>query len=350
MSDKRRATFVYTNSYDATADLVISRLGPDAVFRFNLDLWRDYRIEIRPDGFALEDPTGRRASAESIAKAYWRKPRFCGELSPVNDRPSACEEAFLEDEVAYAMTELVNLLRREGKLVLVEPDGYKRVGKLVQMRVAADLFEVPPWRFVRGRLGPGHFARPVVKSLGGAPVQDRAVLFTSRVDEAELDPASAWFIQEYVPAVADVTVVYVRGDLFAFELARAAFLARTVDWREAAAKFGGRPWTPHCLPARIGDAVRGLMQRLSLDFGRLDLLLREDGRYAFLEVNSNGEWGWLDPEGRYGLLDRIVDELSPTTPVRPLGWRGAAMPHFAGSVHASRNPNAAARACGRPLR
>jgi len=324
MRNDGRATFLYTNSYDATVDLLVSRLGTDAVFRFNLDLWRDYAIQIRPDGFSLEDPSGRRLTSENVAKALWRKPLFGRELFPRSSGAgSASEEAYLEDELSYAMDELVNLLWSEQKLVLVEPRAHKRIGKLVQMRVAAGLLDVPPWKFVRGRRGRPSFTRPVVKSLGGSPVEERSVLFTSRVDEAELDPSSAWFIQEYVPAVADVTVVYIRGDLYAFELPRSPFLDRTVDWREAAARSGEWEWSPHALPARLGTALCIYMQRLALDFGRIDLLLRDDGRYAFLEVNPNGEWAWLDPEGRHGLLDRMVEELSPLTPVHPLGSSGS---------------------------
>lgn len=319
MDSGGRATFLYTNSYDATVDLLISRLGSDAVFRFNLDLWRDYAIEIRPDGFWLEDPTGRRLTSENVAKAVWRKPLGQRELPGQSGDGRSSEEAYLEDEVSYAMDELVNLLWREQKLVLVEPRAYKRVGKLVQMRLAAGLLDVPPWKFVRGRRSHPAFLRPVVKSLGGSPVGDRSVLFTSRADEAELDPASAWFIQEYVPAVADVTVVYVRGDLYAFELPRSPFLERTVDWREAAAESGQCAWSPHELPGNVGTAIGIYMQRLALDFGRLDLLLGDDGKYAFLEVNPNGEWAWLDPDGRHGLLDRMVDEFSPLTSVHPLG-------------------------------
>jgi hypothetical protein len=320
MDSDGRATFLYTNSYDATVDLLVSRLGSDAVFRFNLDLWRDYAIEIRPNGFSLEDPTGRRLTSENVAKACWRKPQFLREPFPrASGNGGTSEEAYLEDELSYAMDELVNLLWREQKLVLVEPRAYQRVGKLVQMRLASGLLDVPPWKFVRGRRSLSPFIRAVVKSLGGSPVEDHSVLFTSRVDEAELDPASAWFIQEYVPAVADVTVVYVRGDLFAFELPRSPFLERTVDWREAAAESGQCMWSPHTLPARVGTAIDIYMQRLALDFGRLDLLLGDDGHYAFLEVNPNGEWAWLDPDGRHGLLDRMVDELSPLTPAHPLG-------------------------------
>ena len=39
-------------------------------------------------------------------------------------------------------------------------------------------------------------------------------------------------LQDLVDARFDVTVVYVRGGIFAFELDRAAFTDKSVDWRE----------------------------------------------------------------------------------------------------------------------
>ena len=34
-------TFIYTNSYDTTTDLLVAKLGSERVFRFNFNLWRD---------------------------------------------------------------------------------------------------------------------------------------------------------------------------------------------------------------------------------------------------------------------------------------------------------------------
>lgn len=148
MDSDGRATFLYTNSYDATVDLLVSRLGSDAVFRFNLDLWRDYAIEIRPNGFSLEDPTGRRLTSENVAKACWRKPQFLREPFPrASGNGGTSEEAYLEDELSYAMDELVNLLWREQKLVLVEP-------VLTSALASSSRCAWPPacWTFRRGNL------------------------------------------------------------------------------------------------------------------------------------------------------------------------------------------------------
>ena len=50
------------------------------------------------------------------------------------------------------------------------------------------------------------------------------------------------------------------------------------------------------------------MHATGFSFGRLDFL-RQNGDLLFLELNPNGQWAWLDEDGRHGLLPRIAEEL-----------------------------------------
>jgi hypothetical protein len=155
----------------------------------------------------------------------------------------------------------------------------------------------------------------VVKSLTLERVAPGQVLYATRLDAADLDPGQPWFVSQYVEAVRDVTVVCVGADQFAFEFPRDRFAA--TDWR-AVALEAEAAWSPHVLPAAVADALRRLMGMLRLDYGRADFLLTAAGDYVFLEVNPNGEWGWLDKDGANGVLPAILDWVSPLTPPRPL--------------------------------
>jgi hypothetical protein len=157
----------------------------------------------------------------------------------------------------------------------------------------------------------------VVKSLTSQRVAAKSVLFTTRVQEDQLSPASPWMIQDLVEADKDVTVVCIRDALFAFEFDRGGLPERVLDWRQARVRNPDQAWRPHQLPPATADSIRQFMDRMSLHYGRLDFLLAGD-RYWFLEVNPNGEWGWLDPRGEAGIQDRLVQELSPDTPCHPL--------------------------------
>lgn len=316
MGSSEKVTFIYTNSLDSTADLLISRVGSDKIFRFNLDLWRDYKLLISDGGFRIESPAGRVAETANVAKFYWRKPMRTRDMFP--DRPVARDQAYMEEELWYAMREVVNLIRAQGKLVLTEPFGDVPAGKMIQARIAHRYFRTPAYKFVCGAahaLAPGR--RAVVKSLSARRIKEGAVLYTTAVPEADLDPSTPWMIQDLVEAEKDVTVAFVRDEAFAFDLPRGPFRDRTVDWREVSLEAVAREWPIHALPPEVRRSVFSLMEDLGLHYARLDLLYQE-GAYYFLEANSNGEWGWLDADGTHGLLDKIVREVSPDTPAHPL--------------------------------
>ena len=305
-------TLIYTNSLDLTTDLIISQIGNEHVYRFNFDLWRDYTIKIDGNGIEITNPAGRSIRNADIAKLYWRRPYKTSRLYP--DREISQEDSYMEAELFDAMCDWVNLMWAEGRVVLVEPMADSRVGKLVQLPVAAKYFNVPPYKFVSGSKAFLENGREsIVKSLTSRRIVGAATLYTTKIREDELDPSSPWMIQDYVHASKDITVAYVRGEIFAFELNREPFIEQTIDWREMGPDAVTDAWTSHDLPGYMKDAVESYMRDLGLHYGRLDLLFAED-KYVFLEVNANGEWAWLDFEGKAGLRDRIIEEIHPLTP------------------------------------
>src|SRR5690348_5943219 len=127
-------TLIITNTRDRTVDRLVQRIGTDRVFRFNLDIWEDYRIFITAGDFEIANPTGRCVRRDEVAKCLWRKPMMKSQLYW---KPGIPQESFyIELEVERAIREVRNILRRDGKLVLIEPAADEWLGKLVQMDVA----------------------------------------------------------------------------------------------------------------------------------------------------------------------------------------------------------------------
>jgi hypothetical protein len=330
-------TFVYTNSHDVTTDLLVSKLGSERIFRFNFDLWPDYELRLQPLGFQIKNPSGRIIGDMDIAKFLWRKPKRAKELAP--DLPVSDRSNYIEEEFWYMMREVVNLLWMRQRLVLVEPFADGRCGKLVQANIASRYLVVPSFVSVFGGTAPIHISeRSVVKSLSSTRLGESSTFYTTEVKDAELDPAVPWTIQQLVEADKDVTIVAVRDQVFAFELARGPFIERTLDWRELATQYVTDDWVPHRLPPEIEAGVKAIMHDLGLHFGRIDMLFSKATGYHFLEVNPNGEWGWLDPSGSHGLLDKILQEIAPHTPLHPLPI--ARLPQVSPHLTGSRETNA----------
>jgi len=295
---------------------LIRKIGNAEVFRFNLDLWREYTIRIDGTHFAITNAAGRKVESNDIVKFLWRKPLTNQQLFP--DRTFPRELVFEEEELAYAMRDVWNIMYFLGRAVLIDPLSDSIAGKLVQMKIASRYFQVPSWKVISGvQIAHESDRSRVIKSLTSMRTGARSVLFTTRVDEEQLSSTSPWLLQDYVAAEYDVTVVAIRDALFAFALSRAEFPAEVVDWRRARNLTPTQTWVPHILPEPVANAIKKFMGDMSLHYGRLDFLLTND-IYFFLEVNPNGEWGWLADSGGAGILDTLADELSPDTPCHPL--------------------------------
>lgn len=294
----RPDTLMLTNSHDVTSDIMIQCLGLERVFRWNMDLWSDYRLEWDSTGFMLEDPVGRKVRHSDLEAVYWRKVTV-----PEDDLGSGSKASWLAAQRRYLLRELVALLWRPDIAWLVEPYAEQRIGKLAQMRAAAEYFKVPPWRIsLRGDLLCGS-GRWLAKALVMEPTSEGKFLYATEVNPARLDPGETWFLQERVDAVSDVTVVYVDGRCFAYECAREVGVD---DWRQTMTPSA--PWVAVDFRDSVDRASR-LMHRLLLRFGRLDFVRDQQGHLWFLEVNPNGQFAWLDTDGSSGLLDAIADAV-----------------------------------------
>jgi hypothetical protein len=129
------------------------------------------------------------------------------------------------------MQEIWNQLRMAKKAVLIDPNADSYCGKFLQSRVARDYFFVPQWKFILNRTEhENNQRRSVVKSLTGNRVNENRILYTTQVDEGRLALQEPWLVQDYVEASYDVTVVFVRNQLFAFQQLR-VIGSKVVDCR-----------------------------------------------------------------------------------------------------------------------
>ncbi|MFA9220740.1 MAG: hypothetical protein ACEQSL_06090, partial [Sediminibacterium sp.] len=146
----------------------------------------------------------------------------------------------------------------------------------------------------------------VAKSLSTALTNQNRVLFTTKVKRGDLNNKYPWYLQTLIHAHLDVTVVFINQKLFAFELDRKSGL---IDWRKEINK-NEQVWRQHKLKPEIEEGIIKFMNDIKLNFGRLDFLVESED-YYFLEVNPNGQWAWLDLNNENGLLNEMINQISP---------------------------------------
>jgi hypothetical protein len=134
-----------TNSIDVTADVLVHLCAErrQPVFRFNIDLWLDYRLAWTPSGFAMADPSGRTVVSDDVSACLWRRPSL--QDTPAWRGGTAEDRIATEAELHAVVREIAEWARARGRLRLTEPSAPRRVGRLAQMRVAKEFFLVPDW-------------------------------------------------------------------------------------------------------------------------------------------------------------------------------------------------------------
>jgi len=79
-----------------------------------------------------------------------------------------------------------------------------------------------------------------------------------------------------------------------------------IDWR----LNPDRRWEAYSLSESDRKRCRALVADLGLGFGGIDLAVDADGTAWFLEVNPNGEWGWLSQRAGLPIVEALCDELA----------------------------------------
>jgi hypothetical protein len=289
---------------DGTTDLLLPFLvGRMEVFRFNVDMWRSYRIEITDEAFCIEDPTGRFITQRHCSSFYLRKPYFFDEdrMKPAGgDIDSWCQY-----QIRSILDGIYWICKAAKKVRLVERNADRRLPKILQLRLAKDYFCVPSWNVTLAPSQTDLKGKIVCKSLSSAFVGEYRTMFASLIAVEELEDGYPWLLQRYIEADRDITVVYVKGRLFPF--CRSKEEGEAVDFKEIE-NGQSNGWNPIKISEDLANNINLYMHRLSLDFGRLDFVEKKSEIY-FLEVNPNGQYAWLDPDDRTGLLEHISSIL-----------------------------------------
>lgn len=139
---------------------------------------------------------------------------------------------------------------------------------------------------------------------------ESAVLFTSLIEPEDAnDPRitlTAHLLQEWVPKQHDLRLTAVGDDLFAVIIDVQGSERGMVDWR---ADYRSHRYVPTDVPDDVRRGVNAMLARLGLAFGALDFAVTPEGRWTFLEINPNGQWGWIEAALDLGISGAIADAL-----------------------------------------
>lgn len=279
--------------------------------RLNTERAPDWKLTLRPTGGWCVRNARRSIESNDCVGVWWRRP----ETPAVSNASAGAAEA-IADQWRMLIAALANVA---GPTWVSEPTKIKAAeDKARQLRDAAAAGLLVPetlWTnnleearaFVRRWHG-----KAVAKSIASAwweEADQGRFVFASLVRGEDLPAVSrlasapVCFQQPILPK-RDIRVTVV-GDAVLSAIRDAAFdCPEPLDWRRAPE----RGWSPYVLSDDVADACRELVGGLGLRFGGLDLILDESGTHWFLELNPNGEWGWLQRAG-LPIAETLADVL-----------------------------------------
>lgn len=114
-------------------------------------------------------------------------------------------------------------------------------------------------------------------------------------------------VQEYIPKQVELRITVVGARVFTAEIHSQASRATRHDWRHY--DIDRTPHRPHRLPPDIEALCLTLVQALGLCFGAIDMILTPEGKYVFVEINSNGQWAWIQDLTGLPIAEAIADLL-----------------------------------------
>lgn len=233
---------------------------------------------------------------------------------PMPPEPAAAIEE--PDARKFAQSELRSLL--DGALLSLDctwvshPEKIRLAShKLLQLKVASKCgFTVPETLVSADPLLIRSFdeknrsegARTIAKLISqGPPHQDEPekqyTVFSSIVDQDDLASDLALsccpaIYQRYVEKKYELRVTVVGNQCFACEIHSQASEQTRVDWRRY--DIPNTPHLPHLMKPDIEKKCLAITRALGLSFSTIDLVVQPDDSVVFLELNPNGQWGWIE--------------------------------------------------------
>lgn len=317
----RNLVLLISNKWDISVDFVVRELRERGVdfLRLNTeDLpFSDCAVVLPGGSFVL--PVNERVMEvdENLKSVLFRRPgkpfdesEYKGQLDHAGIR--YCREQW------HALVE--GLLSIDNVLWINHPRVNDLMeSKIVQLRKAFNAgFRIPRTCVTSNKTRAREFiescgGRAVAKSLCSSLIEysdQEFFVFTNFIEDIDDVPVSEFgmapsIFQEYMDNKVDYRVTVVGAELYAVRIESTQENPVPLDWRT---QKKGLKFISSDLPQDVHNRCLKYVSQCGLVFGAIDLVRVRDEFY-FLEINPNGEWGWLQEGAGLPIAEAIVDNL-----------------------------------------
>jgi len=312
-----------TNKHDVTTDLIVNELNirGESYYRFNteeLAVSLTVNLNLNQNSYYIIDSRkGISIDLEKVKSVYYRRPEL---PSFPNIQIGEGENQFWYNEIYYTLEGLYKILRHK---FWISPVFAIREAenKIYQIILAQELgFKVPSSIVTTVPNEARNFIKNnndncIIKPIKVGLIKDRdnpQVIFTNKLGESQINSLDRisncpTYFQDNIQKKSDLRVTVVGDKVFAAQINSQTYEETKIDWRHG--ESGKLKYSSIELPYELQQKCIELTKTLSLNFGAIDLILDENNDFVFLEINPNGQWGWVDKRLNLGICNAIVDLL-----------------------------------------
>lgn len=301
---------IITCQGDQTADYITYKLRDSiSVFRLNTDLFGCYKLGIGGNPFwSIEDSDGNQINNLNTQAIYYRKP-----LLPKLTDYEPTYRNYMQREIVACIEGLADSFQG---ICLSKPCILRQAdNKIYQLNIAKNLgFIIPESLITNDNKAAQAFCAyklSIVKpiSIGKIYDNDDTIIFQTNqvkknrpIEHLEYCPS---YFQERHDKDYELRVTIIGKRVFAVRIDSQLHEETRIDWRVDPDLL---IYSETQIPKYLEEKCFELLADLGLNFGAFDFIVRNN-QYIFLEVNANGQWGWL--EGKLGIKisDAIIDYL-----------------------------------------
>jgi len=302
---------ILSNKWDLSVDFVICELRKrkQPYLRLNTEDLPSEIASVTFPNFQILVTKGReKYDLTKCINVIWnRRPGKPYDDVPKSDRPSQAIKHFVDDQW-YSWLESLQLIK--DVTWINHPHANDSMeSKIRQLKLATEIgFMIPETLItndpnsVRARLE-DHRDGLVVKALYSPLIEETAqdyFIFTNQIKKITSDTdkeirISPSIFQQPILPKTDYRVTVIRNKVFSVKILHKDGSSIKNDWRTIKDNI---QFVPCELPKDVEDLCIKYISQSKLLFGAIDFAER-NGDFIFLEINPNGEWGWLQKP--YGL-------------------------------------------------
>ncbi|WP_162922469.1 hypothetical protein [Aliivibrio sp. EL58] len=293
-----------TSTFDKTCDYLIKKYPEILFFRFNIDVFSEYKITCDTEGFKIEHNNNKITSSTCLS-IYFRKPT----MEILDDRFNIKYHQFIHKEV-YSIIEGITE-SFEGK-VLTRPSIMRKANnKIVQASLVKKVgFSLPNMAITNNNeiLNKFTVTNGIIKpvSVGEITTNDtKEFVQTNKINPSfntDLFKFSPVYLQDYIEKDYEVRVTVIDNNFFPVKITS----TNNIDWRKPNNTVS---YSMFDIPNEIKEKCLNYMKLCNMHFGCFDLLIK-DSNWYFLEMNANGQWAWLELETGYEISHAIINHLT----------------------------------------